>query len=181
MRRILATNICATLHYLPVKFNDIQTISFHQLGGEEGTKHHIFLQKWVVIMYATFVANNSWPKADWVATTGLSTTQLSLLALSVTRYSETKITWQSTWATHMLKTSVFLVTSKLERVHAAIILQQKAIWGLTRKECTRKQLMSFLQNMRVVCVATAPTVRSAWAVITKSAIDFWIKIHLSHL
>ena len=151
-------------------------ISFYQLGGREGTKHHIFLQKWVVIMFATFVANNFWPKGDWVATTGLSTTQLSLLALSVTRYSQTKNTWQSTWATHMLKTNVFLVTSKLERVHAAIILQQKPIWWLTRKECTRKQLTPFLQNMHVVCVATAPTVSSAWADIKKSAIDLWIKI-----
>ena len=34
----------------------------------------------------------------------------------------------------------------------------------------------FLQNMRVVCVATAPTVSSAWADIEKSAIDLWIKI-----
>ena len=103
-------------------------------------------------MFATFVANNSWPKADWVATTGPSTTHLSLLALSVTRYSQTKSTWQTKWATHMLKTNVFLVTSKLERLHAAIILQQKAIWGLTKKECTRKQLTPFLQNMHVFCV-----------------------------
>ena len=49
-------------------------------------------------MFATFVATNSWQKADWLAATGPSTTQLSLLTLSVTKYSETKSTWQSTLA-----------------------------------------------------------------------------------
>ena len=102
-------------------------------------------------MSATCVANSSWPKKDWVTTTGPSMSKLNLLAMSVTKYSEAKSTWQSTLATHMLKTYVFPVTSNLERLHAFIILQRKAIWQLTRKECMRKLLMSFFQNLCVLC------------------------------
>ena len=51
-------------------------------------------------MSATCVANSSWPKKDWVTTTGLSMSKLNLLAISVTKYSEAKSIWQSTLTAH---------------------------------------------------------------------------------
>ena len=122
------------------------------------------------------VESNSWLKMDCMTTTGLSTQKLSLPVMSVTKHSGAKRNWHTTLRQHMLKKKVFIVTSNLERFNAFFIPQRKAIWGLTRKECMRKLMMSFPQNLCVVCVATEPTTSLTWTDIVISAKNLWIKI-----
>jgi len=67
-----------------------------------------------------------------------------------------KKTSLSTLGMYMLQTKNFTVTSNPERFHAFIIPQGKAIWRLTRKECTKNLMMTF-PNLCVLCVVTKPT------------------------
>ena len=87
-----------------------------------------------------------------MTTTGPSTQKWGLPAMSVTKHSVVKKNWHTTLRQHMRKKKVFIATSNLERLNAFIIPQQKA-----RKECMRKLVMPFLQNLCVVCAATEPT------------------------
>ena len=68
--------------------------------------------------------------------------KLNLLAMSVTKNSEAKSTWQSTLATHMLKTHVFLVTSNLESLHAFIIHYRSACEGESEREISDRKMMT---------------------------------------
>ena len=120
------------------------------------------------------VESNSWLKTLCMTTTGVSTLKWSLLAMTVIRSSGTKRNWHTTLGQHIKKRTAFIVMSNLVRFNAFIILQRKATWGLTRKECMRNPSKTLL-NLCVVCVTTELTPSLTWTDTVRSA-KLWIQV-----
>ena len=128
MRRILATNICATFRYFVIKLSDDKKIRLCQLVGQEGTKHHKFRKNYC--LQHVLKAIHGQKRTEWPQLGRPHWSRVSLRNVCDKIFRIKKKLACHIWATH--------VKSQTNVTNVIMHPLGQAIWGLILKRTVYK-------------------------------------------